>query len=141
MLKTAWCFASRIFIIHHRLHAPWQSSWSQNLVPYFYFSFSISKEKAVVNSNFPAGRGKGNFLCVWKNGTPPATRGQFLPGTPVCSNWSLSKLSPGDQELALQMSHHSTIFIPHLSDGRESLGMLQPGKAVSWPWCGRANSS
>lgn len=31
------------------------------------------------------------------------------------------------------MSHYSTIFIPHLSDGRDSLGMLLPGKAVSWP--------
>ena len=36
----------------------------------FLFLFSISKERAVVNSNFPAGRGKGNFLCLWKNGTP-----------------------------------------------------------------------
>jgi hypothetical protein len=30
-------------------------------MPYFYFSFSISKEKAVVDSNFPVGRGKGNL--------------------------------------------------------------------------------
>lgn len=62
MLKTTrvLCFKNS----HHppRLHAPWKSSRSQNLVPYFYFSFSISKEKAVVNSNFPAGRGMGDFL-------------------------------------------------------------------------------
>lgn len=36
----------------------------------FLFLFSISKGKAVVNSDFPAGRGKGHFLCVWKNGIP-----------------------------------------------------------------------
>lgn len=58
---------------------------------------------------------------------PLATWGQFLAGTPVCSNWSLSKLSPGGRELALQMSHHSTIFIPHLSDGHDSLRKLFPG--------------
>lgn len=37
---------------------------------WFLFLFSISKGKAVVNSDFPAGRGKGHFLCVSKNGTP-----------------------------------------------------------------------
>lgn len=31
------------------------------------------------------------------------------------------------------MLHYSTIFIPHLSNGYDSLGMLQPGKAVPWP--------
>lgn len=65
------CFASQLLIIHPTLHAPWKSGQSQNLVPYFYFSFSISKGKAAANSNFPAGTGKENFLCVWKNGTPP----------------------------------------------------------------------
>lgn len=124
-----------------RWHAPRKSSRSQNLVPYFYFAFPISKEKAVVNSNFPAGRRKGDFLYVWKNGAPPVTWAKFLPGAPVCFNWCFSKLSPGDQALALQMAHHPTIFIPHLSDGRDGLGKLQPGKAVSRPWHGRANGS
>lgn len=49
----------------------WKSSWSQNLVPCFFLLFSISKGRAVVNSPFPAGRGKGHFSCVWENGTPP----------------------------------------------------------------------
>lgn len=43
----------------------------------FLFLFSISKEKAVVNSNFPAGRGKGHFSCVWKNGTPQPPEDSF----------------------------------------------------------------
>lgn len=68
--KQQGYFASRILIILPRWHAPWKSSRSQNLVPCFLFLFSISKGKVVVNSNFPAGRGKGHFFCVWKNGTP-----------------------------------------------------------------------
>lgn len=46
-------------------------------MPWFLFLFSISKGKAVVNSDFPAGRGKGHFLCVWKNGTPRPAEDSF----------------------------------------------------------------
>lgn len=92
--KLHTCFASRIFIVHHRVHAPWKSNWSQNLVPCFYFSFSISKEKAVINSNFPAGRRKEHFLCMWKNGTPwspeeSSSQEHLCAPTEACPNWVL----------------------------------------------------
>lgn len=92
--KLQGCFVSRILIIHPGLHALWKSSRSQNLVPYFYFSFSISKEKAVVNSNFPAGRGMGDFLVCERMAPPQppedsSSQEHLLAPIEASPNWVL----------------------------------------------------
>lgn len=102
-----------------RWHAPRKSSRSQNLVPYFYFAFPISKEKAVVNSNFPAGRRKGDFLYVWKNGAPPS---------------HLSKVPPRStcllQLMLLQIESWGSGACS--SNGPPSYNIYSP--PVWWPW-------
>lgn len=100
-----------------------------------FISFSISKERAVVNSNFPVG-GQGNFY-VCERMAPPCPRPSHLR-TVLPRNTCLLQLKPVQIEspgsgASLQMPHYSTIFIPHLSDGCGGLGMLQPRKAGPWP--------
>lgn len=126
------------FLLQSRLHVWWKPRWSQNLVPWFYFSFPISKTRAVFNSNFPA-EGKGNFH-VWKNGTPSHLRTLLPRNTCLLQLKPVQTESPGSGA-SLQMLHYSTIFITHLSTGYDSLGRLQPRKPVPWPWHGTANSS
>lgn len=60
----------------------------------FLFLFFHFKRKPVVNSNFPADRGKGNFSCVWKNGThqPPEnsfSQEHLFAPIEACPNWVL----------------------------------------------------
>lgn len=105
------------------------------MVPQFEFSFSISKERVAVNSDFPTSREKRNF-CVYESMAHPqpsedsSSQEHLFAPIEVCPN---RVPGPG---ASLPMPRNSTIFIPHLSDACDSLGMLQPGKvalALAWP--------
>lgn len=132
-MKNTWVFIFKKAHFRGTLHGNLVSSYLSAI--FLVALFLHFKEKHCITLMFLGVEREGwLFMCVkeW-HPQPIAIGGQFFPGTPVCSNWSWSKLGPEDLGLALQMYHHFTIFIPHLSDDRDGLGMLQPGKAVPWP--------
>lgn len=67
----------------------------------FDFSFSISKERVVVNSDFPAGWGKGNFYVCERMAHPSHLRRALPRNTCLLHLKSVQTTFP-DQELLFQ---------------------------------------
>lgn len=97
-----------------------------------YFSFSISKERAVVNSAFPTGRGEGTFYVCERMAHPQPSEDSFaqehlFAPTEVCPN-----RVPGSGA-SPPIPHYPTIFIPHLSDACERLACSSQGEICLGP--------
>lgn len=89
----------------------------------------------MVNSDFPAGRKKGNFYVCEGMAHPQPSEDSSSQEHLLAPIEVYPNRVPGSGA-SLPMPHNPTIFIPHLSDACDSLGMLQPGKdalALTWP--------
>lgn len=93
--------------------------------------FPFQKKEWQLILRFLQAEGRGTFMCERMAHPQPSedssSQEHLFALIEVCPN-----RVPGSGA-SLPMPHYSTIFIPHLSDACDSLGVLQPGKDVPWP--------